>query len=167
MARAEGEAVSANQVLFSVDGPARALLTGERTALNFLQLLSGTATRRTLSRSCSTERIAACSTPAKPFRDCAPRKNTRCAWAAATITAWDCSTEFSSRKITLRRPGAIALAVAAAKRNAAKVPVEVEVEDLAQLQAAIDAGADIAMLDNFSLQAMREGVALNAKANVR
>ena len=40
----EGEAVSANQVLFSVEGPARALLTGERTALNFLQLLSGTAT---------------------------------------------------------------------------------------------------------------------------
>ncbi len=40
----EGDAISANQVLFSVDGPARALLTGERTALNFLQLLSGTAT---------------------------------------------------------------------------------------------------------------------------
>src|SRR5258708_7227496 len=60
--------------------------------------------------------------------------------------------------------GAIALAVAAAKRTAAKVPVEVEVEDLTQLQAAIDAGADIAMLDNFSLQALREGVALNAKA---
>ena len=60
--------------------------------------------------------------------------------------------------------GAIALAVAAAKRNAAKVPVEVEVEDLAQLQAAIDAGADIALLDNFSLQALRDGVALNANA---
>src|SRR5260370_22717913 len=60
--------------------------------------------------------------------------------------------------------GSIARAVAAAKRSAAKVPVEVEVEDLAQLQAAIDSGADIAMLDNFSLEAMRNGVALNAKA---
>jgi nicotinate-nucleotide pyrophosphorylase (carboxylating) len=44
------------------------------------------------------------------------------------------------------------------------VPVEVEVEDLAQLQAAIDAGANIALLDNFSLEAMRDGVALNAQA---
>ncbi len=44
------------------------------------------------------------------------------------------------------------------------MPVEIEVEDLTQLQAAIDAGADIALLDNFSLEAMREGVARNAQA---
>ncbi len=59
--------------------------------------------------------------------------------------------------------GSIALAVAAAKRHGGAVPIEVEVEDLAQLQQAIDAGADIALLDNFSLPAMREAVALNAR----
>ncbi len=59
--------------------------------------------------------------------------------------------------------GSIATAVAAAKRNAG-IPVEVEVENLAQLREAIDAAADIALLDNFSLDRMREGVALNAAA---
>ncbi len=64
----------------------------------------------------------------------------------------------------MRRPERSRAAVAAAKRNAAQVPIEVEVENLTQLQAAIEAGADIALLDNFSLDAMRDGVALNAKA---
>jgi nicotinate-nucleotide pyrophosphorylase (carboxylating) len=56
------------------------------------------------------------------------------------------------------------MAVAAAKRAAGKVPIEVEVENLPQLQQAIEAGADIAMLDNFSPVPMREAVALNARA---
>jgi nicotinate-nucleotide pyrophosphorylase (carboxylating) len=73
--------------------------------------------------------------------------------------------------------GSIAQAVAAAQRGvvaagaggvaqarAAKIPVEVEVEDLAQLREAIEAGADIALLDNFSLPALRDAVAVNARA---
>ncbi|HWY96583.1 MAG TPA: nicotinate-nucleotide diphosphorylase (carboxylating), partial [Steroidobacteraceae bacterium] len=60
--------------------------------------------------------------------------------------------------------GSIAAAVAAAKRSSAQVPIEVEVENLSELQQAIAAGADIAMLDDFSLDAMREAVALNAGA---
>ena len=160
----EGEAVSANQILFSVDGPARALLTGERTALNFLQLLSGTAT--------AAHRLAQL------------LQGTRCRLldTRKTIPGLRTAQKYAVRvggghnhrmglfdgilikENHIAAAGAIALAVAAAKRNGAAVPVEVEVEDLAQLQAAIDAGADIAMLDNFSLEAMREGVALNAKA---
>jgi nicotinate-nucleotide pyrophosphorylase (carboxylating) len=58
--------------------------------------------------------------------------------------------------------GSIARAVGAAKRGPARVPVEVEVENLSELRQAIDAEADIAMLDEFSLQAMREAVAINA-----
>jgi nicotinate-nucleotide pyrophosphorylase (carboxylating) len=58
--------------------------------------------------------------------------------------------------------GSIARAVSAAKRGPAQVPVEVEVENLSELRQAIDAGADIAMLDEFSLQAMREAVTINA-----
>jgi nicotinate-nucleotide pyrophosphorylase (carboxylating) len=66
----------------------------------------------------------------------------------------------------LAAAGGVAQAILAAKRSAGHVPVEVEVEDLAQLQQAIDAGADIAMLDNFSVPAMREAVTLNARARL-
>jgi nicotinate-nucleotide pyrophosphorylase (carboxylating) len=160
----EGEAVTANQVLFSVDGPARALLTGERTALNFLQLLSGTATAA--------------------HRYAQLLAGTRCRLldTRKTIPGLRSAQKYAVRvggghnhrmglfdgilikENHIAAAGGIAAAIAAAKRNAAKVPVEVEVEDLTQLQAAIDAGADIAMLDNFSLEAMRDGVARNAKA---
>jgi nicotinate-nucleotide pyrophosphorylase (carboxylating) len=160
----EGEAVSPNQVLFSVDGPARALLTGERTALNFLQLLSGTATA------------------ARAFAQLLAGTRCRLLDTRKTIPGLRTAQKYAVRvggghnhrmglfdgilikENHIAAAGAIALAVAAAKRNAAKVPVEVEVEDLTQLQAAIDAGADIALLDNFSLEAMRDGVALNARA---
>jgi len=160
----EGEAVSADQVLFSVQGPARALLTAERTALNFLQLLSGTATA------------------AHRFAQLLQGTRCRLLDTRKTIPGLRTAQKYAVRvgggdnhrmglfdgilikENHIAAAGGIAPAVAAAKRNPAKVPVEVEVEDLTQLQAAIDAGADIAMLDNFSLQAMRDGVALNAKA---
>jgi nicotinate-nucleotide pyrophosphorylase (carboxylating) len=58
--------------------------------------------------------------------------------------------------------GSIKGAVDAARSGGAQVPVEVEVENLSELQQAIDAGADIAMLDEFTLEAMREAVILNA-----
>jgi len=160
----EGEAVSANQVLFSVEGPARALLTGERTALNFLQLLSGTASAShafaqllegTRCRLLDTRKtIPGLRTAQKYAVRVGGGHNHRMGLFDGILI----------KENHIAATGAIALAVAAAKRNPSKVPVEVEVEDLTQLQAAIDAGADIAMLDNFSLEAMREGVALNAKA---
>jgi nicotinate-nucleotide pyrophosphorylase (carboxylating) len=160
----EGEAVSANQVLFSVDGPARALLTGERTALNFLQLLSGTATAaRAFALLLAGTRCRLLDT-----RKTIPGLRTAQKYAVRVggghnhrIGLFD---GILIKENHIAAAGAIASAVAAAKRNGANVPVEVEVEDLRQLQAAIDAGADIAMLDNFSIEAMREGVALNAKA---
>jgi nicotinate-nucleotide pyrophosphorylase (carboxylating) len=160
----EGDAVAANQVLFSVEGPARALLTAERTALNFLQLLSGTATAAhryaqllagTRCRLLDTRKtIPGLRTAQKYAVRVGGGQNHRMGLFDGILI----------KENHIAAAGAIALAVAAAKRNAAKAPVEVEVEDLTQLQAAIDAGADIAMLDNFSLEAMRDGVALNAKA---
>ena len=160
----EGEAVSANQVLFCIDGPARALLTGERTALNFLQLLSGTATAA--HRLAQLLQGTGCRL--LDTRKTIPGLRTAQKYAVRVggghnhrIGLFD---GILIKENHIAAAGAIALAVAAAKRNGATVPVEVEVEDLAQLQAAIDAGADIAMLDNFSLEAMRDGVALNAKA---
>src|SRR5580698_5590620 len=160
----EGDAVTANQVLFSVEGPARVLLTGERTALNFLQLLSGTATAAhryaqllagTRSRLLDTRKtIPGLRTAQKYAVRVGGGHNHRMGLFDGILI----------KENHIAAAGGIAPAVAAAKRNAAKAPVEVEVEDLAQLQAAIDAGADIALLDNFSLEAMRDGVALNAVA---
>jgi nicotinate-nucleotide pyrophosphorylase (carboxylating) len=160
----EGEAVSANQVLFSVDGPARALLTGERTALNFLQLLSGTAT----AAHRYAQLLAGTHCRLLDTRKTIPGLRTAQKYAVRVGGGHNHRMGLFDgiliKENHIAAAGAIALAVAAAKRNAAKVPVEVEVENLTQLQAAIDAGADIALLDNFSLEAMRAGVALNAKA---
>ena len=160
----EGEAVSANQILFSVDGPARALLTGERTALNFLQLLSGTAT----AAHRYAELLAGTRSRLLDTRKTIPGLRTAQKYAVRVGGGLNHRMGLFDgiliKENHIAAAGGIAPAVAAAKRNAAKAAVEVEVEDLAQLQAAIDAGADIALLDNFSLEAMREGVALNAKA---
>jgi nicotinate-nucleotide pyrophosphorylase (carboxylating) len=160
----EGEAVSANQILFSVDGPARALLTAERTALNFLQLLSGTAT----AAHAFAQLLAGTRCRLLDTRKTIPGLRTAQKYAVRVggghnhrIGLFD---GILIKENHIAAAGAIELAVAAAKRNAANVPVEVEVENLMQLQAAIDAGADIAMLDNFSIEAMRDGVARNAKA---
>jgi len=161
----EGEAVSPNQVLFSVDGPARALLTGERTALNFLQLLSGTAT----AAHAFAQLLAGTRCRLLDTRKTIPGLRTAQKYAVRVGGGHNHRMGLFDgiliKENHIAAAGAIAMAVAAAKRNAAKVPVEVEVEDLTQLQAAIDAGADIAMLDNFSLEALRDGVARNAKAN--
>jgi nicotinate-nucleotide pyrophosphorylase (carboxylating) len=161
---AEGDSIGVNQRLFSVEGPARALLTAERTALNFLQLLSGTAT--------------AAHTYAALLH------GTRCRLldTRKTIPGLRSAQKYAVRvggghnyrmglfdgilikENHIAAAGSIAAAVAAAQRHGGTVPIEVEVEDLSQLQQAIDAGADIAMLDNFSLPAMHEAVAQNARA---
>ena len=160
----EGDAVTANQVLFSVEGPARVLLTGERTALNFLQLLSGTAT----AAHRYAQLLAGTRCRLLDTRKTIPGLRTAQKYAVRVGGGHNHRMGLFDgiliKENHIAAAGAIALAVAAAKRNPAKVPVEVEVEDLAQLQAAIDAGADIALLDNFSLEAMRDGVALNAVA---
>jgi nicotinate-nucleotide pyrophosphorylase (carboxylating) len=161
---AEGDSVSVNQLLLSLEGPARALLTGERTALNFLQLLSGTATA------------------AHSYAALLEGTKCRLLDTRKTIPGLRSAQKYAVRiggghnhrmglfdgilikENHIMAAGSIAAAVAAAKRGSAQVPVEVEVENLSELQQAIAAGADIAMLDDFSLDAMREAVALNAQA---
>ena len=161
---AEGDSVEADQILFSVDGPARALLTAERSALNFLQLLSGTAS----AAHTYAQLLAGTQCRLLDTRKTIPGLRTAQKYAVRVGGGHNHRMGLFDgiliKENHIAAAGSIARAVAAAKRSAAKVPVEVEVEDLAQLQAVIDAGADIAMLDNFSLQAMREGVALNSKA---
>jgi nicotinate-nucleotide pyrophosphorylase (carboxylating) len=161
---AEGDSVSAGQLLLNLEGPARALLTGERTALNFLQLLSGTATA------------------AHTYAALLEGTNCRLLDTRKTIPGLRSAQKYAVRvggghnhrmglfdgilikENHIMAAGSIARAVAAAKRGSAQVPIEVEVENLSELQQAIAAGADIAMLDNFPLDAMREAVAVNAQA---
>jgi nicotinate-nucleotide pyrophosphorylase (carboxylating) len=161
---AEGDPVAANQPLVNLEGPARALLTAERTALNFLQLLSGTATA------------------AHTYAALLEGTNCRLLDTRKTIPGLRSAQKYAVRvggghnhrmglfdgilikENHIMAAGSIGAAVAAAKRGSAQVPIEVEVENLSELQQAITAGADIAMLDDFSLEAMREAVALNASA---
>jgi len=158
----EGDFVAAGQLLLEVAGPARALLTGERTALNFLQLLSGTATAAhayaavlegTSSRLLDTRKtIPGLRSAQKYAVRVGGGHNHRMGLFDGILI----------KENHIVAAGSIAHAVSAAKRGPAQVPVEVEVENLSELRQAIDAGADIAMLDEFSLQAMREAVAINA-----
>jgi nicotinate-nucleotide pyrophosphorylase (carboxylating) len=157
---AEGNSVSAGQILFHVDGPARALLTGERTALNFLQLLSATATAAhayavllvgTNCRLLDTRKtIPGLRTAQKYAVRVGGGQNHRMGLFDAILI----------KENHIMAAGSVADAVAQARRGGGGVPVEVEVENLAQLHQAIDAGADIAMLDNFSLDNMRQAVAI-------
>jgi nicotinate-nucleotide pyrophosphorylase (carboxylating) len=161
---AEGAAAMANQTLFEVTGPARALLTGERTALNFLQLLSGTATvthahvellKGTACRLLDTRKtIPGLRTAQKYAVRVGGGQNHRSGLYDGILI----------KENHIMAAGTIARAVAAARARAAKVPVEVEVESLDELRQAIAAGADIAMLDDFPLERMMEAVAINRAA---
>jgi nicotinate-nucleotide pyrophosphorylase (carboxylating) len=162
---AEGDAITANQSLLTLQGPARALLTGERTALNFLQTLSGTATAAhsyaalfegTQCRLLDTRKtIPGLRTAQKYAVRVGGGHNHRMGLFDGILI----------KENHIMAAGSIAAAITAARHGAGSgVAVEVEVENLHELSQAIAAGADIAMLDEFSLPAMREAVALNAAA---
>jgi len=158
----EGDSALPDQVLFSVQGPARALLTGERTALNFLQLLSATATaahsyaellKGTRCRLLDTRKtIPGLRSAQKYAVSVGGGHNHRMGLFDGILI----------KENHIMAAGSIAHAVAAAKQSARPVPVEVEVENLDELKQAIAARADIALLDDFALPLLREAVALNA-----
>jgi nicotinate-nucleotide pyrophosphorylase (carboxylating) len=161
---AECDSVVANQRLFTVEGAARALLTGERTALNFLQLLSGTATA---AHSCAAL-LEGTNCRLLDTRKTIPGLRTAQKYAVRVGGGHNHRMGLFDgiliKENHIMAAGSIALAVALAKQSGSAVPVEVEVENLAELTQAIDAGADIALLDEFSMAALRDAVALNASA---
>src|ERR1700744_1567447 len=128
----EGAKAQPNQTLFTLDGPARALLTGERTALNFLQLLSATAT----AAHRYAELLAGTRSRLLDTRKTIPGLRTAQKYAVRVGGGLNHRMGLFDgiliKENHIAAAGAIALAVAAAKRNAAKAPVEVEVEDLGQ-----------------------------------
>ena len=160
----EGAPAGADDVLLHLHGPARALLTGERTALNFLQLLSGTAT----AAHAYAERIEGTGCRLLDTRKTLPGLRTAQKYAVRVgggqnhrIGLFD---GILIKENHIMAAGTIARAVEAARAGGAGVPVEVEVETLDELRQSIEAGADIAMLDNFSLAAMVGAVAANRLA---
>ncbi len=157
---AEGAAVAPGALLCEVSGPARPVLTGERTGLNFLQALSGTATA------------------ARRYADAVAGTRARVLDTRKTIPGLRLEQKYAVRAggahnhrvglfdaILIKEnhivaAGSIAAAVREARRQGTGVLLEVEVETLAQAREAFAAGADRLLLDNFTLDKLREAVTL-------
>ena len=158
---ADGERLAAQQVIFSISGPARPVLSGERTALNFLQLLSGTATaaRRFVDAVAGTGCRILDTRKTVPGLRTAQKYAVRCGGAQNhRMGLFD---QVLIKENHIAAAGSLSGAIEAARRNATGVAVEVEVETLGELQEALSARPDIIMLDEFTLEDMRTAVALN------
>jgi nicotinate-nucleotide pyrophosphorylase (carboxylating) len=157
----EGAAVEPGQRLCRLEGPARSLLTGERTALNFLQTLSGTATvtRRYAQLVAGLPCRILDTRKTLPGLRRAQKYAVRCAGGSNhRMGLYD---GILVKENHIMAAGSIGAAVSAARAAGASVPVEVEVETLDELRQALDAGADMALLDEFGLDDLRTAVALN------
>jgi len=158
---ADGDRVQAGQVLCTLRGRARSLLTGERTALNFLQTLSATASQAAQYA----EAVAGTGCTILDTRKTVPGLRLAQKYAVTCGGARNHRLGLYDgiliKENHIAAAGSIAAAVAAAREVSGTVPVEVEVESLAQLREALDAKADIVMLDDFPLDEMRRGVAIN------
>ena len=159
----DGDSVPANSVVCEVSGPARGLLMAERSALNFLQTLSGTAT---LTRT-YTDQIKHTDCRILDTRKTIPQLRIAQKYAVLCgggsnhrIGLFDA---YLIKENHLAAGGGIGKTVARAREMHPHKLLEVEVEDLAQLQQAIDAGVDRALLDNFSVADMVNAVELNQK----
>ncbi len=159
----DGQNVVADQLLFELHGPARLLLTAERTALNFVQTLSGVATE--VSRYVAL--LDGSETQLLDTRKTLPGLRTALKYAVlcggGNNHRLGLSDAFLIKENHIIASGSVRKAVEKALWLKPDVPVEVEVESLQELQDALDAGADIIMLDNFSFEMMHDAVALTAK----
>lgn len=155
---ADGDAITANQPLFELDGPSRVLLTGERTALNFVQTLSGVAS--VVSRYVAL--LAGTKTQLLDTRKTLPGLRTALKYAVlcggGANHRLGLSDAFLIKENHIIAAGSVRQAVEKAFWLHPDVPVEVEVETLEELDDALKAGADIIMLDNFDTAQMREAV---------
>lgn len=155
---ADGDRVESEQLLCTLRGPARPLLTGERTALNFLQLLSGTATlaRRYADAVSGTKAVILDTRKTLPGLRLAQKYAVRCGGCRNhRIGLFDA---VLIKENHIMAAGSIGNAIATAHRLHPGVTVEVEVENRAELEEALAARPDIVMLDNFDPAAMAEAV---------
>ena len=157
---ADGDPVQPNQLLCSLNGSARALLTGERTAMNFLQTLSATATAVASAvkhlQSTNTELLDTRKTI--PGLRLAQKYAVRCGGGSNhRIGLFDA---FLIKENHIAACGSISQAITSARQNYPGRWLEIETESLAELELALAAGADVIMLDNFSLDDIRTAVEL-------
>ena len=159
---ADGYKVAANTRLFTATGSARAILTAERTALNFVQSLSGTAT----TTAKYVDMLAGTETKLLDTRKTIPGLRALQKYAVKCgggvnhrIGLFDA---YLIKENHIAACGGINNAVSAARNNHPDKPVEVEVENLDELQQALDAGSDIIMLDNFSVSDIQQAVTITA-----
>lgn len=154
----DGDAIKANQPLFELEGASRVLLTGERTALNFVQTLSGVASeaRRYV------DLLEGTNTQLLDTRKTLPGLRTALKYAVlcggGANHRLGLSDAFLIKENHIIASGSVRQAVEKAFWLHPDVPVEVEVENLQELDDALKAGADIIMLDNFKTEEMREAV---------
>ena len=159
----DGQHVTANTTLFELSGNARILLTGERTALNFLQSLSGTAT----ITSSYVKHLEGTTTKLLDTRKTLPGLRSAQKYAVTCgggvnhrIGLFDA---FLIKENHIAACGSIEQAISTARINHADKTVEVEVESINELTQALKASADIIMLDNFSTQMIEQAVKLTAE----
>lgn len=159
----DGQPLMADQLLFELQGPARLLLTAERTALNFVQTLSGVATA--VNRYVAL--LSGSNTQLLDTRKTLPGLRTALKYAVLCGGGQNhrlgLSDAFLIKENHIIASGSVSKAVEKALWLHPDVPVEVEVENLSELQLALAAGADIIMLDNFTLAMMQQAVTLTAK----
>lgn len=156
----EGAEVGPEIVLFTVSGPARALLTGERTALNFLQTLSGTATttRRYVDAVVGTETHIVDTRKTLPGLRTAQKYAVRCGGGHNhRIGLFD---GILIKENHIHAAGGIAHAIAAARALKAGVPLMCEAETLDEARVALTENVDVLLVDDFSLAQLHEAVAL-------
>jgi nicotinate-nucleotide pyrophosphorylase (carboxylating) len=162
----DGDRISENSVLCKVEGPARSVLSGERTALNFLQFLSATATatagyvaavKGTDTRILDTRKTV-------PGLRLAQKYAVRCGGGVNhRIGLFDA---ILIKENHILSAGGIQNAIKAALASATDVLIEIEVESLEELRQALDAGAKRLLLDNFSLNELRKAVEINRAKGV-
>jgi nicotinate-nucleotide pyrophosphorylase (carboxylating) len=155
----DGATLAANAVLCEIHGPARAILTGERCALNFVQTLSGTATttREYVSAVAGTSCSILDTRKTLPGLRLAQKYAVRCGGGRNHRMGLHDMVLIKENHVIAA--GGVAAAIAAARRSASGIPVEVEVETLDEFRAALAAGPEVIMLDEFSAEDMRIAVA--------
>lgn len=164
---ADGDRITANQLLCEIDGNGRALLTAERSALNFLQLLSAVASKVRIYA----DAIVGTKAQVVDTRKTLPGLRIAQKYAVRAggggnhrLALWDA---ILIKENHIHAAGGIAQAMAAAKQVAEQAKerckfIQIEVENLDELHQALDAGATMILLDNFSLDMMREASQINA-----
>ncbi len=159
----DGDRIDADAVICIATGPARSILTAERTALNFLQLLSATATetRRYVDATAGTDCRVLDTRKTIPGLRLAQKYAVRCGGGTNhRVGLYDA---FLIKENHILSAGSITAAIHAARESSPGKPVEVEVENFDELREALSSRVERMLLDNFSIEQLQEAVAINRK----